>query len=204
MGTMRQSRAPRVARGLVAASVATFVALLSHVAGGGAMPGWLGIVVPWVLSVFVCTLLAGRRLSVFRLSLSVTLSQVLFHGLFVLGAADAGAVTAGGHHHGAITLAPLSGETTAALYADAAMWGWHVLAAVVTVAALHRGERVLAALRTLAGELVAWWRRRQPVAVLSPVPDAPRAPLFVAALSVDDAPRLAPLRRRGPPALRVL
>ena len=204
MATMRQSRAPRVARGVAAASVATFVALLSHVAGGGAMPGWLGIAVPWVLSVFVSTLLTGRRLSLIRLSLSVALSQVLFHTLFVLGAADAGAATAG-HHHGVAALSPLSAEATAALYADAAMWGWHVFAGVVTVAAIHRGERIVAAMRTLAGELVDWLRRRLPASVLSPLPDAPRAPVSaVTAWSVEDAPRLAPLRRRGPPALRVL
>lgn len=202
---MRQSRAPRVARGVAAASVATFVALLSHVAGGGAMPGWLGIAVPWVLSVFACTLLAGRRLSLIRLSLSVLLSQVLFHVLFVLGAADAGAVAGGHHQHAAVTLAPLSEGATAALYADSVMWGWHLVAGVVTVVAVHRGERLIAALRGLAAEITDWFRRALPTPPPSSLPDAPRAPVStVASWSVDDAPRLAPLRRRGPPAFRVL
>ena len=49
------------------------------------MPGWVGIVVPWVLAVAVSTLLAGRSLSVWRLAIAVAASQFLFHGLFVLG-----------------------------------------------------------------------------------------------------------------------
>ena len=81
MTGMRRSRASRALRGLIGASIATFVALLSHVAAGGAMPGWVGIALPWLLSVMVCTLLAGRALSLIRLSLAVAASQALFHCL---------------------------------------------------------------------------------------------------------------------------
>lgn len=123
---MPQPRAIRVARGSVAAGIATFVALLSHAAGGGQMPGWLGVVVPLVLSVAVCTALAGRRLSLWRLSLAVATSQVFFHTLFVLGtfAPSAATIASPSHHiHGPVPI--LMGEAAAAsshLHADASMW----------------------------------------------------------------------------------
>ena len=85
---MRPSRLSRVARGGVAASVATWAALLSHVAAGGAMPGWLGVAVPLVLSVAVCTALAGRHLSLVRLAVAVTASQLLFHMGTIFGLAN--------------------------------------------------------------------------------------------------------------------
>ena len=72
-------------RGGVAATIATALALIGHVAGGGAVPGWLGIVLPWWLSVAVCTVLAGTRFSLPRLSAAILGSQTLFHGLFMAG-----------------------------------------------------------------------------------------------------------------------
>jgi hypothetical protein len=71
---------------MFAALFSTFVALVSHVIAGGTLPGTLGIVVPLVFSILACVLLAGRQLSLLRLSLSVAISQLLFHTLFVLGA----------------------------------------------------------------------------------------------------------------------
>ena len=83
---MSSSREPlRLVRGGVAATVATALALIGHVAGGGAMPGWLGIALPWWLSVTVCTVLAGTRFSLPRLSAAILGSQALFHGLFMAG-----------------------------------------------------------------------------------------------------------------------
>ncbi|MEV8024602.1 hypothetical protein [Microbacterium sp. NPDC080220] len=85
---MRPSRPSRVARGEAAASLATWAALLSHVAAGGAMPGWLGVAVPLVLSFAFCTALAGRHLSVVRLAVAVTASQLLFHTGTMFGLAN--------------------------------------------------------------------------------------------------------------------
>ena len=85
-GGMSSSREPlRLVRGGVAATIATALALIGHVAGGGAMPGWLGIVLPWWLSVTVCTVLAGTRFSLPRMSAAILGSQSLFHGLFMAG-----------------------------------------------------------------------------------------------------------------------
>lgn len=183
---MRPSRASRVSRGLLAAGVATFVALLSHVAAGGAMPGWLGIILPLVLAAAASTLLVGRRLSVWRLSLAVVLSQALFHLRFVLGAAPVAGVAAGadaalhanGHDHGGVTSALSAAEpavTGVMLHGDAIMWALHALAAVVTIAALHRGERSCAILRQTATDVARWARRLVLVALVF-VPVAPTPP----------------------------
>lgn len=51
----------------------------------------------------VCTLLAGRVLSLTRLSIAVVISQALFHVLFVLGT-DPGAAGATGHAHDHLSL----------------------------------------------------------------------------------------------------
>ncbi|SDR80278.1 hypothetical protein SAMN04489752_0304 [Brevibacterium siliguriense] len=74
----------RALRGTLAAVFATFVALTSHILGGGSFPTAMGIIVPLALSTFVCVLLAGRRLSLPRLTVSVGISQTLFHLLFSL------------------------------------------------------------------------------------------------------------------------
>ncbi len=49
------------------------------------MPGALDIAVLWSLSLAVCVVLSGRRLSLTRRALSVGVSQLLSHILFVLG-----------------------------------------------------------------------------------------------------------------------
>ena len=204
---MRPSRAPRLARGFVAASVATFVALLSHVAGGGMVPSAIGIVVPWVFSVLVCTLLAGRGLSAVRLAIAVAASQLLFHTLFVLGTGRASATPMpAGHVHG--HAAPMMMvEPAAMVHADASMWVWHAIAAAITVWALHRGESAVRRLRDLGRELAAWARRRllpsAPVPALLPVAPPVPARAF-RGWHVSSVPHLSSVWRRGPPALRVL
>ncbi|MDR6866689.1 hypothetical protein J2Y69_001282 [Microbacterium resistens] len=221
---MERTRAIRAARGAIAATLATFVALLSHVGGGGAMPGWLGVVVPWVFSILVCVPLAGRRLSAVRLGIGVALSQALFHVLFVLGAgSSAGLVGVG--HHGMIALPADSVSTTASttvpasltapvsleglLWGDAAMWTAHVLAAVLTIAALHRGESAVRRLLTLAAETGSWIER-QVLAIVrafaGPLLVAGPRRLFDAETAVPRVLRAAHLSivvRRGPPPASV-
>lgn len=204
---MQRSRATRVGRGVSAASIATFAALCSHVTAGGEVPGWLGLAVPWVLSIMLCTLLAGRRLSAVRLSLSVAVSQLLFHTLFVLGAPRS--ATAIGHVHGDhVALAPLStaDATAAAICADPGMWLGHGLAALATVLAIHRGERTLGRLAAFSTELLGWLRRRLGVVLFTqrvaahPV----MAPAWPVVTIRPLAPHLASLLRRGPPSPRTV
>lgn len=164
---MSPSRKPAVVRGFAAASLATFAALAGHVTGGGQMPGSIGILIPWVLSFMVCVLLAGRKLSVIRLSLSVAISQFLFHVLFVLGTIQPSG-QAVGHVHGAPLVLPAAIGMTEAVAADGLMWVGHLMAALVTVVVAYRGERMLLALRALAVQVARWVRRRVDAALGSP------------------------------------
>lgn len=196
---MRSSRATRVARGAVVASIATFTALLSHVVAGGDVPGWAGVAAPWMLALMASTLLAGRTLSTIRLGLSVVISQLLFHTLFVMGAPASAPAMPGMHHHGAMTMLPTAPVGTAPLCPDPLMWAMHAAAAILTTLMLVRGERAMRALLRLAHDLRTWARRivRHAAAVSLPhLPSAsPEAPFWV----VRPAARLAVQRRRGPP-----
>lgn len=216
---MTSTRSARALRGALAAIVSTFVALLSHVAGGGEVPGLLGILVPLVLATAVCVPLAGRRLSVIRVSASVIASQVLFHALFVLGSAgnaSASSATGGAGHTGHVghggqgsSVAPLliatpPGGTPAGAPAHAhehaTMWAAHALAAVVTILAVYQGERVVRRLRTLAIALV---RVLLPVVSVIPVPSSAAARAVVETVSLPRSLSVYPDTRshRGPPAL---
>ena len=198
---MHESRKPAVLRGFAASSVAIFAALAGHVTAGGSMPGALGILVPWMLSFMVCVLLAGRRLNAVRLALSVGVSQFLFHVLFVLGSITPAGAT-GGHVHGAPLVLPESGGIVETVAAGGMMWFGHAIAALATIVALHRGERLLIALRDLAQQSVRWLQRRVD-AVLAPqsLRPAPRPTLRVEIAVLRSAFLLSTLRGRAPPRL---
>lgn len=231
-------------RGVVVASAATAVALLGHLLASGPAPGWLGLLLPWWLSITLCTALAGRTVSLPRLSVGVGLSQAVFHALFVLGS-PAGmlrAPTPGsghGHHH----LDPLAaaasgtpgagpaggsaaGETTAAVtgaspgsvalpHADLhtvgahlgsaehlahsthltpAMLLGHLVAAVLTIALLHRAESGLWRAMTIgaagrrAGVLSGRLLARTALALLSPLLASPAQQLLAAAFRCERSP----------------
>jgi hypothetical protein len=199
---MSSTRASRVLQGLVAAVFSTFVALLSHVAGGGAVPGLLGILTPLVLSLPVCVALAGRRLALARLSGSVVVSQLLFHSLFVLGASSGVVASSAGAHAGHSAHVAIATTGTAAL-AGASMWGAHAFAAVVTVAALHRGGVLMSRFSDIARFVATVVLRValllapvRIVAVDAHIPDlivAPRRAVHV----------VGAVSRRGPPLLSI-
>lgn len=198
-GAVTESRKPAVVRGFAASSLAIFVALAGHVSGGGQMPGVLGILVPWVFSFMICVLLAGRSLSLIRLGVSVAVSQFLFHTLFVLGTITPSGVSTS-HVHGAPLVLPPTSGLPEAVTADASMWLGHGLAALLTVVALYRGERLIVAVRDLAVQLVRWLRRRIDQVLVLPVP-----PLRLGLRGGFDVVRavdlllLATLRGRAPP-----
>lgn len=220
-GEVRAGRGSRVARGAAAAVLSTAVALGSHLLAGAEAPGVLGVVVPLVFAVSVCTVLAGVRLSAVRLSVSVVTSQVLFHLLFVLGTVPAGtsAVTGAGHDahlghggHGAhesMTLASVTGTqvtgTTGgaghAAHASVGMWLAHAGAAVLTVLALHRGEMLLRQLRRLATAVLTWVlpRRSAPCLLVLRRRRGPLDARPVVARSLEVLAGCVP--RRGPPEL---
>lgn len=147
------SRTDRLARGTVAAGIATFVAALSHAAGGGTFPSPVLLAVAFVVSVGWCTAVLGRRFSWARVSVSVIASQALFHGTFGLaGSTDAHVVAQSGVH------AAHAGGTTLTLVQDAAehshagtpMLVAHAMAAVATIVALRLGESSSLGIATLS------------------------------------------------------
>lgn len=222
---MSSSRSPlRLLRGGAAATLATSVALGGHLVGGGAMPSWLGLLLPWWLSVAACTVLAGSRFSLPRMSAAVLANQALFHGLFTAGTPgdptvqltappgshlDHGAHLAGtgaGHSaHAADATSP--GVATAAehvlhgAHGDLRMLLWHLVAALVTALLLHRGESMLWRSFSLAGHLLAFLRRPR-AATVAPTFALP-APARVVPATAHLRPArravLAPQLRRGPP-----
>lgn len=182
--------AQQFVRGSLGATMATFAALLGHLLGGAAVPGVLQIAAPWLLSLAICIPLAGRRLSLVRLSVSVIASQLVFHHVFTLGTHAAhGAQHA---HHGAIGMAPL----------DERMGFAHLLAATLTVLFLFRGEQTLRQLRELSVRIVGWMRRRLQMPPAPPlVGTRPQTTLATGTRVIvfPEAYRCS-ISRRGPPA----
>lgn len=201
MGT----RWARFARGWVVAGFSLFVAALSHTLGGGAAPGVLAVVVSLAFSGIVCIGLSARALSLWRVSLSVLASQLIFHGLFSLGGAGGALITGpdtavGAHaHSAALTLAVVGpGSISPAHPAHgSAMWFAHGVAAVVTIAALRYGDAAVRALLRTARVVI----RRLVETAAATLPPAPRrAPTTARVVTPRDlVVLLSSMRHRGPP-----
>lgn len=203
------TRWARFARGWVVAAFSTFVAALSHTVGGGAPPGLLTIVVSLAFSGVLCVGLSGRTLSLWRVSVSVFVSQLILHGLFSFGAAG-GALNvgrgAGAHQHspapalnGFVDTAESGAHFAAPHLADheAAMSLGHLIAGVITVAALRYGERAFCGLLENAAVVI----RRLVSPVVAVFPDATHsmrttAPVFTPR---DLGVTLSSMTDRGPP-----
>ena len=178
------SRWARVARGWSAAAFATFAAALSHALAGGTIPTPFAMFVSLVISGAICTLLTGRGLSLWRLTISVAASQALFHGLFV----SLGSPVPAGHEH-TFTGVGIEGPGT--------MWAAHAAATVATIAALRYAELafwgVAETARLLFARLVG---SIIPLALPPRMPARPRP--YIPTLS---ALVLASTLHRGPPAV---
>lgn len=194
----------RLARGALAAGTATFTALLSHVGGGGSMPGWLGILLPFVFALLACMFVARRSPSLPRLIVSVILSQFLFHTLFVLGVSDgAGSGLQQTGHHGFVIVAskPTLTPSMADAGVDTPMWAGHAVAAVLTILALHFGERLLLLILRLADLVRHWWSRQLHVATALAIPIPTSVPRMAHAVHSWTLLLLATsASRRGPPS----
>ncbi|GAA1731938.1 hypothetical protein [Microbacterium paludicola] len=183
------TRQQRVLRGAVAAAVATLLAATSHTIAGAPAPAPLLIGLMMALLTPVAGSLAGPRPSLVRLAAAVIVSQVAFHGAFQLLGSPTGVgmspATAHAHAHGAVD--PTMLQVTAAAPEGVGMYVAHAIAAVLTIALLWRGERVVHA---IARETLRVLRRAEaprpalipdpPAAFASPVrPSAPRLLLSV-------------------------
>jgi hypothetical protein len=182
------SRWARVARGWSAAAFATFVAAFSHGVAGGVAPSAFGILVSLVISGMICTVFTARHLSLWRLAVSLGLSQVLFHVLFGTLASP----TAPAHDMTTMTM-----DAAAHPHADPTMWLAHAAAALVTVLAFRHAESAFWGVAGTARLLLS-----RLLAVVVPVPAT--APRGVEA-DREVEPRipsllLSAMRHRGPPA----
>jgi hypothetical protein len=199
------TRWTRVARGSLAAVFSTFVAAFSHAAAGGSAPSIAALSLAVAFSTMTCVALAGRGLSYWRVGASVAVSQVFFHTLFSLISTTPTPSSAAhpsahaGHDMSAMLLPSGAGASGAAITVDVAMVAGHVLAAVVTFAALVWGERTLRGMASAALLRVSRF-----AALLLPTPVvAPRAERLGRVHRIDAPAVLEVLRaslwHRGPP-----
>lgn len=195
------TRWARVARGLAAAFVSTSVAAFSHLVAGGPLPGAAGMALCLAFSGIVCIALTGKRMSPTRLALSVSASQIMFHGLFsLLVAPAASGATMAVHVHDDAIATQLAAVPTAAhtSHGGFGMLTGHLAAAVVTFLALNYGERAIRGLFAL-GRLVIvrlFLARMPEPGVATPSPAALWA---LSLLPRGRRPLLSPMRHRGPP-----
>jgi len=189
------SRQLRLLRGAGASSVATIIAAVSHTIGGGAAPHPLLVLALSVFLTPIAALLVGRREGVLRLSAAVAVSQTVFHVLFTVlnatTAANAGGTGSAGHQHMMIMLGPI-GDTVAP---DTGMLSAHIIAGVITVALLARGESVLRA-------IARWMRAVLHVHLPVPAQHWPSpAPAIGFLRAWEPEFLIGDVSRRGPPAL---
>ncbi|WP_411733539.1 hypothetical protein [Paeniglutamicibacter sp.] len=146
----------RIVRGWIGALLCTCLAAASHALVDGDLPPLpiLGLLL--CISAAICTSLASRRISLLRTSLAVMLSQGAYHGAFALfghqhqasGLIHENTSLAG---HAAHTLTLNVDTSAAAVAAVDPSNSWlmplaHLVAAIVTVMALRRGEIAVRAL----------------------------------------------------------
>ena len=211
------TRWARFARGWIAALFSTFVAALSHTLGGGSGPGLVPVALSLAFAGIVCVGLAGRTLSLWRVSLSVLASQLIFHGLFWLGGSGGAMATpsAAPHDHRwiavladpALLAAPGSGRLGSGAMTGAMAGGpadgiamrlAHLAAAAVTILALRFGERAFWGLLENARPIIRALFAQHPLVL------PPRSPRRMVTTARVFTPRdlrvlLSVMRHRGPP-----
>lgn len=197
------TRWARVARGWSTAAFSVFVAALSHTLGGGPGPGVLALVLSLAFAGLISIGLSGRTPSLWRVSVSVLASQLIFHGLFSFGG-PGGALAigsdpaAGAHAHSGV-LALVGPGSPAHPAHGSAMWLAHAVAAVLTIAALRHGGAAVRALLRAARVVI----RRLADSLAAGRPAAPRTTPTTAVVFAprDLAVLLSSRRYRGPPVV---
>ncbi|WP_374977574.1 hypothetical protein ACEYYH_07345 [Microbacterium trichothecenolyticum] len=180
----------RALRGTAAAWVATVIAATAHTLGGGGAPSPAFVTAVGILAAPFAVALIGRRLSAWRIGVTVLASQAMFHVAFAV-TADADPAALHGHH-----VTHLGGDLSAVVVPDTPMLAAHVLAALATLAGLYGGERML---RALGRGIRSLFSRLRGVALRAPLPrfvPPPAGSVLAAARIV-----LSDVSRRGPPAL---
>jgi hypothetical protein len=204
MGT----RWARLSRGVLASGLAIFVAALFHVAGGGSAPGPVALALSMAFATLASVALTARRLSLWRLTAAVGVSQFLFHLLFSLGDGDgdggARFTAPGGmaHLHPGTHLTMTVGAMPATHGSELSpsMWLTHATAVLVTVIALRFGEQAFWGLFETARVRLVRAARRLVVVPVASVPSIAAPATAEPARLRDLGLPLARLRHRGPPA----
>ncbi|MFF2371783.1 hypothetical protein [Agromyces sp. NPDC058110] len=199
------SRWGRVARGGVIAAFATFVAAVSHTVGGGEAPGALAVGLSFAFSLLLCIGVVGTRLSTGRTIVAVSIAQFALHALYsVQGASGAGGAAAQGaaggmHHHASLELAVGAASVSPFSY-DPSMLATHVVAVVVTVLAIRRGDAALrAAFRAGALAVASVLPSMPALEVHAPRAGADRVARFIEPRPLAGLLLLSVMRHRGPP-----
>ncbi len=207
------SRAARTARGSLGAAVATLFAAASHSLAGDNV-SVIAIAATAILALPVCVALAGRVGSLWRLALAVGISQFVFHWSFAgLGSASSstgstdGALAVSPHvaHLGQL-LAPLGATSAgaASMTTDfnltALMWAAHAVAAILTIALLHRGEHASIGLARFF--LRAVLPRLRPHRLPTPARRASLPLFYAVARLLERIASPSAITHRGPPLSR--
>ena len=184
------ARAMRVARGWVVGVFATALAGLSHALAGGGTPSPLALGVGVVFGGMLGTFALSARPSLPRLTVTVGLTQVVFHVVFsTLGSA----APVDGHAHDPLVMA----QPVAHGHVDTPlMWVSHALAGVVTLAVLRHAEQALWRLLRGFVRLIAAPFRGGPLVSATPsrIPVSPDSPVRLLGRVL-----LSGASRRGPP-----
>ena len=199
---MRRQGPARAIRGVAAGLLTTFLALCFHVLGGGDAPSALALGVCAAATTWAAVLIGRARPSPPLLVLAVAVGQLILHTAFSMTTSGVvlSGVDHGGHAHagdGAVLLIASAG------HAGGAMWLAHVLAGLLTIVAIRRGEQALRALAAVVRIAVRDLARA--FAFAEPLVLAPRRRLAsplgaVPALARISAGVGSALVRRGPPA----
>lgn len=194
--TVRQARALRA---VAASALTALLAATAHTLGGGGAPAPDVVLVAALLAMPVALAFSGRRPSIVRTALAVIGAQVVYHVVFALfGMSVAFTGQTMMHMHAAPAPVARLASTAAAAEPlmglfEPAMLAMHAAAALITVALLTHGERLL---RAIAGTVLPRLLRRtfRPLAVRT------AAPSTVAQVVCIVRHAFSGVRRRGPPA----
>ncbi|MEO9014969.1 MAG: hypothetical protein ABI275_06570 [Terrimesophilobacter sp.] len=199
MGT----RWARFVRGWVIAVFSTLVAALSHSLAVGTGPSLLAIVLSLAFAGMACVGLAGKRLSLWRMSASVAFSQMIFHGIFSSMSGPFPASVVLGHvHNAALASVPVLSSTHAshaAWHSTPLMAIAHLGAGVATLAILRYGERAYWGLLDTTRVLIRVLFPAAPVVTVGATPRVSVTARTTFTLTDLGVPLLA-MRYRGPPA----
>lgn len=196
----------RIVRGWIGALICTCLAAASHTLADGIAPPLVIVGLVLAISGVICTALAAAKFSLLRTTLAVLMSQGLYHLVFGLFGhhGSGGHLTAIGgtgvhaNHTMALSVDPsLSASPALGTSAEQLMLASHLVAAVLTIAMLRKGEQAAATLLEsillCIPHLILFARSWQPSSPRStPVPTSPAGIIRFDVL-------LPALRRRGPP-----